>query len=153
MKSRLLHEVEGLQTYLLVFDAADEVIDVLSAFAREHALAGSRFTAIGAFERATLGWFDWERRDYDRIPVDEQVEVVALQGDIAIDDDGPRVHAHAVLGRRDGSALGGHLLGGRVRPTLELTLTETPSFVRRAYDARSGLNLIALPAGTGGRSR
>jgi predicted DNA-binding protein with PD1-like motif len=144
MRSKLLHEVEGLKTFLLVFAAGDEVMQLLERFAREQALSGSHFTAIGAFERVTLGYFDWERKDYERIPVNEQVEVVTLAGDIALADGKPKVHAHVVLGRRDGSALGGHLLDAHVRPTLELTLIETPASVQRRHDPDSGLNLISL---------
>jgi hypothetical protein len=144
MKARLLHEIKGLKTYLLVFAKGDEPMAELTAFAREQALAGSHFTAIGAFQHATLGYFDWERKDYDRISVAEQVEVLALEGDIAIADGEPKVHAHVVLGRRDGTTLGGHLLDASVRPTLELMLTETPSTVRRVHDPDSGLNLISL---------
>jgi predicted DNA-binding protein with PD1-like motif len=49
-----------------------------------------------------------------------------------------------VLGRRDGSARGGHLLSAKVRPTLEVILTESPSYLRRAHDPASGLALIRI---------
>ena len=66
------------------------------------------------------------------IPVDEQVEVITLVGDIAENDKHEAdLHAHTVLGRRDGSTKGGHLMEGIVRPTLEVTLTETPAHLRR----------------------
>jgi predicted DNA-binding protein with PD1-like motif len=146
MNARLLHEVDGLKTWLLVFEQGDEALRTLEAFARDHALSGSHFTGIGAFERATLGYFDWQRRDYDRIAVDEQVEVLTLAGDVATEDGQPKIHAHVVLGRRDGTALGGHLLAGHVRPTLELTVTDTPAWIRRRHDAASGLALIDLRA-------
>src|SRR5262245_49914800 len=100
----------------------------LVAFAREQRLSAAHFTAIGAFQSATLGYFDWEKKDYRRINVPEQVEVVSLMGDIAEGEKGgPKVHAHAVLGKADGAAVAGHLLDGRVRPTLEVILVESPS--------------------------
>lgn len=144
MQARQVHETGGMKTFVLVFDAGDEVMQGLKAFARRCGLTASHFAAIGAFERATLGYFDWNRKDYDRIAVDEQVEVVTLTGDVAMDAGQPKVHAHVVLGRRDGAALGGHLLDAIVRPTLELTLVETPATLQRRYDPASGLNLIRL---------
>jgi uncharacterized protein len=144
MHARQLHEVDGLKTFVLVFETGDEVMAELQRFARECRLTASSFTAIGAFERATLGYFDWDRKDYDRIPVDEQVEVVTLVGDIALADAQPKVHAHVVLGRRDGAALGGHLLEAIVRPTLELILVETPATLHKRHDPETGLNLIHL---------
>jgi predicted DNA-binding protein with PD1-like motif len=141
----LLHEHQGQKTFALVFDTGDEAMQGLLAFARERRLAGSHLTAIGAFQEATIGYFDWQKKDYKRIPVREQVEVVSLVGDIALDEKGePKVHAHVVLGRSDGSALAGHLLEGHVRPTLEVTLVEEPGHLQRRHDAESGLALIRL---------
>ena len=66
-------------------------------------------------------------------------------GDIAIGPDGkPSVHAHAVLGRRDGTAMAGHLQEGQVRPTLEIIVTESPVHLCKAQDAESGLALIRV---------
>ncbi|HUF81888.1 MAG TPA: DUF296 domain-containing protein [Burkholderiales bacterium] len=57
-----------------------------------------------------------------------------------------KVHAHVVLGRRDGSACGGHLLSAKVRPTLEVILTESPGYLKRVHDPKSGLALIRIGA-------
>ena len=144
MRSKILHDAPE-RTIALVLDRGDEVMASLQRFALEHALTASRLTAIGAFESAVLGWFDWERKDYERIPVREQVEALSLVGDIALDEQGrPKVHVHAVLGRRDGSAVGGHLLEARVRPTLEVIVTDSPSWLRRVCDPVSGLALIRI---------
>jgi len=143
MKSRVLHEAAGQRTIALIFQTGDKVMSTLAEFAGEHRLSGSHFTAIGAFQNATLGYFDWNTKDYKRIPVDEQVEVVALVGDIALGpDDKPKVHAHVVLGRSNGSAMAGHLLAATVRPTLELIVTESPTHLRRVHDPTTGLALI-----------
>jgi predicted DNA-binding protein with PD1-like motif len=145
MKAKLINEAPE-RTFALVFDRGDEVLSELTRFAREQQLSASRITALGAFERCTLGYFDWERKDYLRIPVDEQVEVVSLVGDVALDRGEPKMHLHVVLGRRDGSALGGHLLEARVRPTLEVLLVDSPSYLRRDLDEASGLALIKIGA-------
>jgi len=145
MKTRII--AEGAQrTIAVIFDAGDEVIANLERFARDHSVDAAHFTAIGAFERATLGYFSWERKEYRRIAVDSQVEVLTLAGDIALKDGQAKVHAHVVLGREDGSTVGGHLLEARVRPTLELILTESPSYLRRMHDPETGLALIRIEA-------
>src|SRR5947209_13627844 len=96
---------------------------LLADFAREQGLSAAHFPAIGAFERGVIGYFDWQKKDYKKIPVAEQVEVVSLLGDVARTEKGEAmVHAHIVLGRSDGTALAGHLLEGHVRPTLEVIL-------------------------------
>lgn len=145
MKSKVINEGPE-RTFALIFERGDEVVATLERFAAEHGLDASRFTAIGAFETVTLGYFDWEKKDYERISVDEQVEVLSLVGDIALDGNKPKLHAHAVLGRRDGSTVGGHLLQATVRPTLEVLLVESPGYLRRLRDPASGLALIDIGA-------
>lgn len=145
MKAKLVNEGPE-RTYVLVLDPGDEVMAALERFATEHSLTASRVTAIGAFERAELGFFEIERQEYHCIPVDTQVEVLSLGGDIALDGARPKLHLHAVLGRRDGSTVGGHLLSGVVRPTLEVVVVESPSYLRRVCDPRFGIALIDLAA-------
>ena len=127
---------------VLIFDPGDEVVSALTQYARDERISAAHFTAIGAFSDAGIGYFDWQKKDYIRNPVDEQVEVVSLIGDIALDGVDPKVHAHVVLGRRDGTALGGHLLDAHVRPTLELVLEQAPGQLTRKHDPVSGLALI-----------
>jgi predicted DNA-binding protein with PD1-like motif len=144
MKAKLLSE-RGEKTYAVIFDTGDEVVAGLTSFAKEKRLAASHFTAIGAFQDVTLGYFDWQKKDYQKIPVHEQVEVLSLVGDVALDPKGePKVHAHVVLGRSDGTTRGGHLLEARVRPTLEVVLVESPSHLQRKHDPESGLALIRV---------
>lgn len=135
-------QTTGDTTYALIFDKGDEVVHELTDFARRERLSAAHFTAIGAFSGVTLGYFDRARKDYRRIRLDEQVEVVALLGDIALDGEEPKVHAHAVVGLPDATTRGGHLLEGHVWPTLELILTEAPRHLRRRHDRETGLALI-----------
>jgi uncharacterized protein len=137
MKSRKL---DGAT--VLVFDTGDEVVSALTAFARENHIAAAHFTAIGAFSDAGLGYFDFQKKDYLRNQVNEQVEVVSLIGDIALDKGEPKVHAHVVIGKKDGAAMGGHLLDAHVRPTLELVLQVSGEQLKRKFDPESGLALI-----------
>src|SRR5207248_8373816 len=58
----------------------------------------------------------------------------------------PTLHAHLVVGRRDGTTLGGHLLEGHVWPTLEVIVTETPAHLRKSLDPETGLALIDIEA-------
>ncbi len=142
MKSKLLGG--GEKTFVIVFDTGDEVVAGLLDFAKEHKLAAS-LTAIGAFERVTLGFFESERKDYKKIPINEQVEVMSLVGNITLEESGgPKVHAHVVVGKSDGTAHGGHLLEAHVRPTLEVILVESPTRLRRKMNADVGLALIDL---------
>ena len=143
MQSRLLSEREGERTFVLIFDKGDEAKNGLTSFAREQQTFAAQFTAVGAFRRAVLGYFDRDQKKYLEIPVDEQVELLSCVGNIALKPDGsPEVHAHVVVGRRDGSTRGGHLLEAEVWPTMEVVLNDAPRHLRRVHDEESGLALI-----------
>ena len=108
-------------------------------------MSGTRLTAIGAFQRVTLGFFDVTTKDYKKIEIQEQVELLSLVGNIAHDDQGnPKLHAHVVVGKSEGSAHGGHLLNAYVRPTLEVVLVETSQHLRRTIRGEFGLALLDL---------
>lgn len=143
MKSKML---EGFaeKTFAIIFDKGDEVASGLLGFAKEHSVKAARFTAVGAFSDAMLGYFNWETKEYEKIPVHEQVEVLALVGDVALKGNEPQVHAHVVVGKRDGTAHGGHLLHAHVRPTLEVVLVESSRALERHMDPESGLALIRI---------
>jgi predicted DNA-binding protein with PD1-like motif len=137
-----LLDSNGAKTWAVIFETGDEFASGMQRFAEENRLSASSFTAIGAFRELVLGYFDWEKKDYRKIPIREQVEVLSLIGDIALDKGKPKVHAHVVVGKSDGTAHGGHILEAHVRPTLEVILTETPKHLEKQYDAESGLALI-----------
>ena len=145
MKAKLIDE-GAHKTYALVFDKGDEFIAELTSFAETNGIGGSHFTAIGAFRDLTLGYFDPRKKDYKKIPIEEQVEVLSLVGDVAMKGDMPKVHAHVVVGKSDGSAHGGHILQAHVWPTLEVMLIESPRHLCRKPDDETGLALIDLSA-------
>jgi predicted DNA-binding protein with PD1-like motif len=143
MRAKLL-QASMPRTFVIAFDKGDEVVAGLMEFARRHDLGGSRFTAIGAFQDVMLGYFQADRKDYKRIPIREQVEVLSLIGDIALQDRSPKLHAHVVVGKADGSAHGGHLLEAHVWPTLEVVLEESPKHMSRRPDPETGLALLSI---------
>lgn len=136
---------EKPKTFVLVFETNDELARALKAFASEQRLASASFKAIGALSSVDLGWLNWETKKYEpSVSLQEQVELLSLIGDIALNDGEPQVHAHAVVGKRDGTAHGGHLLQARVRPTCELVLTESPAHLKKEFDPDAGIALIKL---------
>ena len=119
-------------------------MEKLNAFAAEEHLHAAHFTGIGGFQSVTVAWFDLTLQKYEPIEIDEQVEVLSLIGDVAESDGKPAVHAHICVAKRDGTAHGGHLQSGMVRPTLELIVTESPVHLRKTFRKEFGLALIDI---------
>lgn len=141
MKYRKL--AAGTETsFVVILDDGDEAVECLQRFARENDVTAGRFTGLGAFSEVVLGFFEFETKDYHRIPIAEQVEVASLVGDFALHGDEVKLHPHIVVSKRDGTAHGGHLLEGRVHPTLEVLVTLSPTGLRRRTDPETGLALL-----------
>ncbi len=142
MRAKLLKSTPDEQVYTLVFSHGDEAFSGITDFAIAHGIADAHFTAIGAAQSALLAWFDLGKKQYRAIPVPGQTEVLSMVGDIAAHDGKPVVHTHAVLGRPDGTTVGGHVFELRVDPTLEVFLTVDTKPLAKKPDARTGLLLI-----------
>ena len=131
------------KTFAVIFDTGDEIAKGLKDFANEQELTAASFKAIGALSAVELGWFDWDDKKYHTaVKLEEQVELLSLIGDIALKDEKPVVHAHVVVGKKDGTAHGGHLIKAVVRPTCEIILTESPANLSKQIDPESGIAVI-----------
>jgi uncharacterized protein len=144
MKSKSIND--GVErTFVLVLDQGEEAFKAISEFADKERITGASVSAIGAFSRAQLGWFDLAEKEYRPIDVGDQCEVLSLMGDIAQGDDGKAsLHLHAVLGFKEGMLRGGHFLSGVVQPTLEVTIVETVVHLRRKKRPDLGIALISI---------
>ena len=136
------YSVSPQRRFLLVFDKGDDVLATLRGFAEANAVRGASFLALGAFSSATIAYWNPATKEYEKIAVDEQVEVLSLAGNVGVDGAETKIHAHVTLGRRDGSAIGGHVLAATVFPTLEMQLVDYDETVVRGKDDETGLSLI-----------
>jgi len=143
MKHKLLASDAGERTFIIILEEDDEAFKCLSQFAEMERVTAASITAIGAFRAATIAFFEYDTKNYRKIPVEVQSEVLSMLGDVAVDDKGKAsLHLHVVLGFSDGSTKGGHFLEGYVRPTLEVVMRETPSELRRRKRSDLGIALI-----------
>jgi uncharacterized protein len=142
MKFRLLSQDVGVKRYSIVLAKGDEVMSGLTDFARQNKVTSGSFTAIGAFSRATVAWFDDSRKEFKLIPINEQVELVSMIGNVALANGRPVVHTHVSVASSDGTVRGGHVINAFVFPTLELFMTVYPTALHKEQDEATGLMLI-----------
>jgi len=142
MQVRLLNPEEPTKQYEVIFYQGDEAFSGLAEFAEKYHVTSAHFTAIGAMDGATLGWFDPQRKMYKKIPVSGQQEAIGMSGDIALYQGKPIVHTHMVLGGPDGTTHGGHVLEAYVSPTLEVMVTVDPVTMQKRFDPATDLTLI-----------
>lgn len=139
---KVLNSGNGPTEYAVIFRPGDDPFPGLTRFAAQYHIQSAHFTAIGAFHDARLGFYDPEKKMYRLIPIDTQVEVVSLVGDIAQLNGKPAVHMHCVVSMPDGHALGGHFLSAHVAPLLEVFVTADPIPLQKKHDEATGLSLM-----------
>jgi len=143
MQWKLVKDTPEEKVYSIVFYKGDEVMSGLTDFAIAQHVTDAHFTAIGAVNGATLAWLNLEKKLYKPIPVDTQVEVVSLIGDVAMFNGKPVLHMHAVLAKPDGSTVAGHVFALHVNPTVEVFLTANTTPLQKRPDDASGIKVIA----------
>ncbi|UCC71046.1 MAG: DNA-binding protein [Gemmatimonadota bacterium] len=131
-------------TYVVRFEDGEVFPGRFLEFLSARELTSGSFIGIGAMKRTTIAFFDTGTKEYLDRELDEQMEVLAIVGNVALHAGKPLVHAHIVLGRSDYSVVGGHLREGIVRPTLELTLRAGSEPLQRAVDPKYGLPALEL---------
>ena len=142
MKFRLLSENDGVKQYAIVLGKGDEVMSGLTDFARQNKVISASFNAIGAFSNATVAWFDDSKREFKLNPINDQVELTSMIGNITLVKGQPAVHTHASVASSDGTVRGGHVISAFVFPTLELFMTVYPTALHKERDPATGLMLI-----------
>ena len=142
MKVQLLNPGEPTKQYAVIFYQGDEVYSGLQEFAEKYHVTSAHFTAIGALDDATVGWFDPQRKMYKKIAINGQHELIGMSGDIALYQGRPVVHTHMVVGGPDGTTRAGHVLEAYASPTVEVMLTVDPVTMQKRFDPATDLTLI-----------
>jgi len=131
----------NVRHFRLVFSRGDDVLQGLAEFAEKNSIANGRFTAIGAFESATIALTDASReptRVFKATRLNEDMEVSAFTGSITRSNDGrPNVHAHTVVTLvRNGQVYAGHFIEGKISLTMQMYLEDSPPLAAPAAAAR-----------------
>jgi len=128
--------------YMVRLDRGEEVIQTLSGFVTGEGLRGGDITGIGAVESVVIGYFDLQRREYDRRTLEGELELLSFVGNLAWADGVAVVHAHVTLGGPDFSVVGGHLFSADIAVTGEFYITAFDQDIMRHLDEQTGLKLI-----------
>ena len=98
------------------------------------------FTAIGSVEDAEVWFYDQAEGEYQSVDFEEPLEVAACVGNVSLLDGELFAHTHAVLSRRSGQALAGHINRATVfAGELYFRAFEEP--LTREYDETTALDL------------
>jgi predicted DNA-binding protein with PD1-like motif len=102
------------RTFMLRAPEDEELLGFINDFCEKNEIKMATLNAIGSLKKATLGYFSVEKGKYEEIEVKDVHELLLANGNVSIKDGKPFAHVHAILGYKDGSVVGGHLIRGTV---------------------------------------
>lgn len=132
--------------HVVKLERGEELIATLTAYCAEQGIFNAVFQGIGAVERVRIGYYDLGKKEYFFRSEEGVFEVASMQGNVALVDGEPFIHAHAVLSRCDESleCIGAHIKEAYVAVTLEIFMTVLDSSIERKLDENIGLKLLSL---------
>ena len=83
-----------------------DLLEELTKVAVSHGVVLGRIEAIGAVQKARIGFYNQETREYRFLVFDQALEIVKLAGNISLKDGKPFVHAHITLADESGKSYG-----------------------------------------------
>ncbi len=127
--------------FVVSLDNHVEIFGALTAFCRDMGIRSGSITGIGAISRMTLRFFDPSTKKYVDKEFDEQMEIASLIGNVSTLDGEIYLHLHIVAGRRDYTALAGHLLCATLNGAGEFFVEDYGVSAERVHDPELGLNV------------
>lgn len=129
--------------YILRFDKGEEVFENLKKFLIEQNIQASYFSGIGACGLAELAFYNSETKNYLKREFKEEFELLSFTGNSAVLNNEITLHAHAVLGKRDFTTIGGHVFKLVISATCEIFLIKLDGKMERVLDEQTDLNLLS----------
>ena len=126
-------------------DKGDEVLSSLVKICEQKQITAAQIQGIGGCEKAVVGVFDLEKKDYNREEVNALLEMLSLDGNVTLYEGKPFIHAHASFAYKadNGSTavLCGHLLEAVIGLTGEIVITPADGRITRRYDEALGIRV------------
>lgn len=132
------------KNYIIILERGEDVIPALEKYCAGQKITAGVFTGIGAVNNVEIGYYDFEKREYHFRSETGDFEVASMNGNVAVFQGKPFIHAHAVLSRCDKTleCIGAHIKKASVAVTLEVFLTEINVPLARKHDDFIGLKLL-----------
>jgi predicted DNA-binding protein with PD1-like motif len=135
-------EVSGVKHLVGRLEHGADLIGELTSVCMANGVGLGWVHALGALQKARLGYYDQDAREYRFIDVDRHLEITNLVGNVSLKDGEPIIHAHVTLADDEARAFGGHLAPGTIVFACEfcIQMFDGPDLCR-GFDDATGLPL------------
>jgi predicted DNA-binding protein with PD1-like motif len=102
-------EVAGEREFVARLGHGADWREEIESLADDEEVDAAWFMAMGAVQDAEVWFYDQDETEYREVRFDEPLEVASCVGNVSLLDGERFAHTHAVLSRRSGQSLAGHL--------------------------------------------
>jgi hypothetical protein len=128
--------------YIVRLNVGEEIVESVKKFAQEQNIKFGTVTGIGAVNKAKIGLFNTETKEYQSTILEEDMEIISLAGNITEMNGEPYIHLHIALANSEHNVKAGHLNMAVISATGEIIIEAIDGYVDREFDDDIGLNLL-----------
>ncbi len=123
-------------------DKGEEILETIKKFCSSHKITLGSIFGIGAVNRANIGLFEAQTKQYHKKELTGDHEITSLTGNISTMNHEVYLHIHVNLSNSNFSTFGGHLISAMVSGTCEVMIKAIAGKCEREFDEEVGLNLM-----------
>ena len=131
-------------SYIVHVEKGEKVMDTLTQFCIDRNITSGQLSGIGAVKNVDIGAYNITSKEYIHKIFDSILELLSFQGNVAIKDDEPFIHAHITLGNHDMEVSGGHLFEMEVAAVGEFIIHDFKDKTHRVLNKDIGLATLSL---------
>jgi predicted DNA-binding protein with PD1-like motif len=145
MNMAIMKKITPGELFMGKLSYGSDLLEEMNQVCRKKNVHLGRIEALGAVQKAHLGFYNQQSHEYQFFLIDQPLEITKLVGNVSLKDGSPIVHAHITLADEKGNAYGGHLAPGTVVFACEFILQSFggPVF-ERGFDEKTGLPLWTM---------
>ena len=135
-------EVSGTKCLMGRLAHGADLLEELTSVCTENNVRLGSVHALGALQKARIGYYNQDSREYEFIEMNHHLEITNLVGNVSLKDGEPIIHAHVTLADDEARAFGGHLAPGTIVFACEFCIQVFDGHdLCRGFDDATGLPL------------
>lgn len=128
--------------YVVRLEKGEELVESIKELAKKEDIMLGRVSGMGAVNRVEVSIYGVETKEYLKKEINEEMEIVSLEGNIARKDGEPILHLHTSVACEDCRVFGGHLHSADISVTAEIIIDVIDGELTKEFDEETGANLF-----------
>ena len=128
--------------YVVRLEKGEELVESIKELAKKEDIMLGRVSGMGAVNRVEVSIYGVETKEYFKKEINEEMEIVSLEGNIDRKDGEHILHLHTSVACEDCRVFGGHLHSADISVTAEIIIDVIDGELTKEFDEETGANLF-----------